>query len=233
MIVYGHRGAAFYAPENTMSSFFLGLQKGANGLETDIQRTRDGVLVLFHDDTVKRVLNQDGSISEYSFSQLEKMDFGNWFSPKYAGERIVKLQDFLYYFYQKPICLALEVKQQGIEQEVAEMLQAFGSRHKLAVTSFRKESLMAMRKIMPDQYLGFLTDELTEETFRYLKEYNIQEICPKADLVTPDTVRQAKERGYMVRAWGVKTRALMVRCADAGVDGMTVDFPDMLVEYLS
>lgn len=67
MVNYAHRGASEYAPENTLSSFYLGLLQGANGIETDVQRTKDGVLVLFHDDTLDRVTDGRGIISDYNF----------------------------------------------------------------------------------------------------------------------------------------------------------------------
>ena len=71
MINYAHRGASEYAPENTLSSFYLGLLQGANGIETDVQRTKDGVLVLFHDDTLERVTGVSGSIKDYTLSELQ------------------------------------------------------------------------------------------------------------------------------------------------------------------
>ena len=70
MINYAHRGASEYAPENTLSSFYLGLMQGANGIETDVQRTKDGVLVLFHDNTLDRVSNVSGNLSEYTYEEL-------------------------------------------------------------------------------------------------------------------------------------------------------------------
>ena len=73
-INYAHRGASSYAPENTMSAFYLGLRRGANGIETDVQRTKDGVLVLFHDDTLKRVTGQEGSIQDYTYEELQGFD---------------------------------------------------------------------------------------------------------------------------------------------------------------
>ena len=78
MINYAHRGASEYAPENTLSSFYLGLLQGANGIETDVQRTKDGVLVLFHDDTVDRVTDGKGRLSDYTFDELKKLKiYGN------------------------------------------------------------------------------------------------------------------------------------------------------------
>ena len=73
MINYAHRGASEYAPENTLSSFYLGMIQGANGIETDVHRTKDGVLVLFHDDTLDRVSDGVGKISDYTFEELRKV----------------------------------------------------------------------------------------------------------------------------------------------------------------
>lgn len=67
MINYAHRGASEYAPENTLSSFYMGLAQGANGIETDVQRTKDGVLVLFHDGTLDRATDKSGKLSDYTF----------------------------------------------------------------------------------------------------------------------------------------------------------------------
>ena len=73
MINYAHRGASEYAPENTLSSFYLGLMQGANGIETDVRKTKDGVLVLFHDNTLDRVTDASGAVSDYTWEQLQKV----------------------------------------------------------------------------------------------------------------------------------------------------------------
>ena len=73
-INYAHRGASTYCPENTMLSFYTGVQMGANGIETDVQRTKDGILVLFHDDLIKRVTGKEGSIADYTYEELRSFD---------------------------------------------------------------------------------------------------------------------------------------------------------------
>ena len=78
MINYAHRGASEYAPENTFSSFYLGLLQGANGIETDVQKTKDGVLVLFHDGTLDRVSDHCGKLSEFTLEELRRVKiYGN------------------------------------------------------------------------------------------------------------------------------------------------------------
>ena len=71
MINYAHRGASEYAPENTLSAFYLGLMQGANGIETDVRRTKDGELVLFHDSKLARVTDGDGPLAEHSLAELK------------------------------------------------------------------------------------------------------------------------------------------------------------------
>ena len=71
MINFAHRGASEYAPENTLSSFYLGLMQGANGIETDVQKTKDGVPILFHDETLDRVSNATGKICDFTYEELK------------------------------------------------------------------------------------------------------------------------------------------------------------------
>lgn len=72
-VIYAHRGASHYCPENTMMAFYMGMQMGANGIETDVRRTRDGLLVLFHDETLTRVTGAEGSIADYTYDELQKL----------------------------------------------------------------------------------------------------------------------------------------------------------------
>ena len=93
-INYGHRGACAYAPENTMSSFKKALELGVNGIELDLQKTKDNKIVIFHDDIIDNKSNGKGKIRDYTYEELLKFDFGSWFDIKYKGEKIVLFEDF-------------------------------------------------------------------------------------------------------------------------------------------
>lgn len=86
---YAHRGASAYAPENTMSSFQKALDIGANGIELDLQKTKDNKIVIFHDDIIDKKSDGIGKISDYTYNELLKYDFGSWFDNKFENERIV------------------------------------------------------------------------------------------------------------------------------------------------
>src|SRR2546423_14892890 len=95
MKVIGHRGAAGLAPENAFVGFDLALDLGVDGIETDVQKTKDGMLVLFHDDRLDKTTNGTGVLQEASWQELQQLDAGSWFGAQYAGERIPLLIEAL------------------------------------------------------------------------------------------------------------------------------------------
>ena len=226
---YAHRGASSYAPENTMSAFRLGLEMGAGGIETDVQRTKDGVLVLFHDDTLARVTGQSGSIKDYTYAQLQE------FSVTVHGQsdRIPTLEEFLQAFSALDLTFAIELKQPFTEEDTVAMLNKYGMKEKTVITSFQLECLMRARACAPDYRMGYLTMDINPLTLPVMDTIGIQEICPEAPLVTPALVEDLHSKGYSVRAWGVSNEDLMKAVYDAGADGMTVNFPDKLTAYMA
>ena len=228
-----HRGASEYYPENTLRSFYAGLDMRADGIETDIQRTLDGVLVLHHDDTLKRLTGCEGSVKDYTYAQLMDMDFGAFKGEQFRGERIVKLDTFLTHFGRRGLTLALEIKQPGVEAESLKMVDAHRCRDEVIFTSFRWESVARLRELDDSIRLGYLTGEITCETLDLLEKHRVGQICPRVDLVTEESMKLALDRGFSVRFWGIRNVEYMNRAlALGGCDGMTINFPDKLTEAL-
>ena len=150
-INYAHRGASEYAPENTVLSFMLGVKMGANGIETDVQRTKDGVLVLFHDDSLERVTGQKGSVKDYTYAELK--DF--WVTTKGLSDKIVKFDDFLKQFVG--LNLAIELKVEGIYKDVVDTVNSFGIKDRVVLTSFIYEEVKRAKEYAPDFRVGYLT----------------------------------------------------------------------------
>ena len=227
---YAHRGACAYAPENTLSAFYLGIYQGANGIETDVRMTKDGVLVLFHDPTLARMAGEDveGGVSDYTWEELQAFTL----TKKGQLDKIAKLEDFLRLFSFRNITFAIEIKQPGIEPQIADMLRKYNMVEKTVVTSFRFGCIRAIKEYAPEFHVGFLTKVVTDEIIADLKAIGGEEICPKADIVTPEDVIAWHREGLNVRAWGISTREQMEMVYDAGADGMTVNFPDKLTAYI-
>lgn len=227
-INYAHRGASHYAPENTMMSFYLGIHMGANGIETDVHRSKDGVIMLFHDDSLERVTGQTGSIKDYTVEELKQFRV----QKNDLFDRIPSFEDFLQHFSFRDITFAIELKQKDIFRETADLIYQYGIEQKTVVTSFHYDELLKIRNYAPGLKTGYLTSEVTNELLADMKRHGITELCPKASLLTPENVSLWHDYGFTVRAWGVADETIMKHAFDCGVDGMTVNFPDRLKKYI-
>ena len=227
-----HRGASAYSPENTLAAFYKGVELGANGIETDLQKTKDGVIFLFHDDRLDNKTDVRGSATQYTWAELKEADAGSWFSTRYQGERLVSLSEFLYYFGRKELIFAIELKAPFIAEETKEVIKLideYGVRDKVTITSFIFENLVATREVDKNIKTGYLLRErIGQSNIERVKSIGAVQICPSASLLSPGDVVLAKESGLEVRAWGIKNTELMQHALTCGVDGMTIDFPDKL-----
>ena len=231
-VVYAHRGASEYYPENTLSSFYAGVDMGANGIENDIQRTKDGVLVVFHDDTIDRVTDGTGKISDYTYEELLGFTVKN---EKYGRiDKIMTFEEFLKYFGWRDLTFAIELKQYGIASDVIDMIDRFGVREKVTLTSFKYEELQATREYDKNIRIGWLYwGETDGDRIEKLKAINACQACPKAVDLTESELALIHDNGLECRAWGIKDSEIMKKATDMGVDGgMTVNFPDKLIDYI-
>lgn len=228
-INYAHRGASQYCPENTLLSFYTGVYMGANGIETDVQLTKDGIPVLFHDGTVRRMMGQEGRLCDYTYAQLREFPM----QARGRTDYIITLEQFLESFSKMDLTFAIELKGKGVEEKTAALIEKYGVQDKCIVTSFRFAYLENMHAIDPRQRLGYLAEkgEITQELLDKMLSMGFYEICPCAEDATAENVRAWHEMGLNVRAWGVTNEELMRQAYDNGVDGMTVNFPDKLVAY--
>ena len=232
IINYAHRGASEYAPENTMSSFYLGLLQGANGIETDVQRTKDGVLVLFHDDSVDRVSDGHGKLCDFTLKELKNLKiYGNNTCGFY--DRIPTLEEFLDKFSTYDIRFAIELKGAGVEEETLAMIKKYGIEHKTTFTSFQFAYIQNIKEIDGNARVGYLTWDTCETHIHQLLDIGGEEIAPKAEEITEENMRYWRSNNLGVRAWGVSNVALMKKMCDFRVDGMTVNFPDRLYQYVN
>lgn len=232
IINYAHRGASEYAPENTLSSFYLGLVQGANGIETDVQRTKDGVLVLFHDDTVDRVSDGQGKLSDFTLAELEKLKiYGN--NTRGFYDKILTFEEFLEKFSNYDLSFAIELKGEGVEEDTLEMIKSFGAFEKTTFTSFKFDYIKKIKELDPNARVGYLTQNTCEEHIEQLIGIGGEEIAPKASELTEENIALYRSRGLGVRAWGVQSIELMKKMCNLKVDGMTVNFPDRLFEHLN
>jgi len=231
MKVIGHRGAAGLAPENMFAGFDLALGLGVDGLETDVQRTKDGKLVLFHDDRLDKTTNGTGVLQETAWRELQQLDAGSWFGATYTGERVPLLAEALQR-YGAYTHFDLEVKQTGIEYEALSMVEQLGLLDRVTFTSQDFPTLCHLKERNPRARVGYITADVSERDVARVAGAGIQVVCPRAEKVTRFLVNRCHSSGLFVRACGKRDTELMRNALSAGVDGMTFDFPDVLLKEL-
>ena len=232
MINYAHRGASEYAPENTLSSFYLGLLQGANGIETDVQKTKDGVLVLYHDSTLDSKTDGSGKVCDHTLAELSALQiYGKSTTGFY--DRIVTLREFLEKYSQYDINFAIELKVAGVAEDTLAMVKEFGAMDKTTFTSFHFEYIQKIKELDKTARVGWLTSSVDDEAMERLLEIGGEEFAPKAEFITPELMEKWRAAGLGVRAWGVTSVLVMMKMCRLGVDGMTVNFPDRLWQYLN
>ncbi|WP_455646428.1 glycerophosphodiester phosphodiesterase family protein [Leuconostoc sp.] len=166
MIKIAHRGISAQAPENTRAAFELMLPLGVNWLETDIDMTSDGHLVLIHDSKVDRTSNGNGTVNHNSLMGLQKLDFGQWFEPSFTGERIVTLDWLIDFINEHHINVNFELKTnvRGEQQNfylmrLHQAIHRINRENQIIVSSFDVKLLKKFHDLMPKITIGLLLAE--------------------------------------------------------------------------
>jgi glycerophosphoryl diester phosphodiesterase len=233
-MVIAHRGASSYAPENTLAVFDLALQMGARQIELDVESTSDGYIVVIHDDTVDRTTNGAGPVSGHTLATLRQLDAGAWFGATFVGQRIPLFEEVLVR-YKGRAHIHAEVKGRStyVSHHTADLIRQYQMVDHVTVTSFQTLRLEEIRGYAPELATGWLVTQVNEAILAEARALGLTQLCPRADSVTSVLVHRLHAEGFVVRAWGVSTEALMRQVVQAGADGMTVNCPDTLIRYLN
>ena len=230
-VIYAHRGASEYYPENTLSSFAAGIDMGADGIETDVQISKDGVLMIYHDDSMKEKTGFDGSIADYTYEELRAARVKNL---KYGREDVLMtFEDFLKYFGWRDLTFAIELKVKGIAEKVIDMMRKYNVIDKSIITSFDYGALVDSYNYDKSVRLGWLYVDHKPDTLEKLRNIEAYQACPKAEKIRKEHLDALYGAGFGCRAWGIANTDIMKYAVEIGVEGgMTVNFPDKLVEYM-
>ncbi|MBM4466470.1 MAG: glycerophosphodiester phosphodiesterase [Chloroflexi bacterium] len=236
---FAHRGASRHAPENTLAAFRLAREMGADGVELDVQASRDGEAVVIHDFTVDRTTNGQGRVKDKTLAKLRELDAGSWFDARFAGQRIPTLEEvILEVGHQLLLNIELKARAFGSADLVAEVVRLIEDHnlvHRVIVSSFNPLALRRVKKLNPRIPTGLLYYfDLPAHLLRTLLLLlaDPDALHPQKHLVAQDYMDWARERGYRVNVWTVDEPAEMKRLIALGVDGIITNRPDVLTEIL-
>lgn len=240
LINFAHRGAAGHRPENTMVSFRYALELGATGIETDVQMTRDGHLVLIHDESLQRTTGSPAWVKDVTLEELRQLEAGSWYDEKYRGERIPTLEELLELVRQAEsrVVLNLELKNgliqyPELERKVIEAVRAYALSEQTVISSFNHYSLVECKALAPEIKTGILYMEGLYEPWKYAGSIGAEALHAIQYAVRPEFVAEATAHGVAYHPFTVNEIHEMTALIQAGVAGMITDYPDRLAGLLS
>ncbi|MFZ0582322.1 MAG: glycerophosphodiester phosphodiesterase family protein [Candidatus Acidiferrales bacterium] len=229
--IIAHRGASGHAPENTLAAYQRAVELGAGFIETDLHLTRDARFVAIHDATLERTSNGRGNVHDFTLAELRKLDAGMWFDREFMGQRIPTLEEILEFAAKHDVIFYLEVKYDaawGMHHSLSGALQKSQSAARTIVISFDESTLTALRQVDSTMMMGLLVDETRRDHAKAAIELGVRQLCPRADLVTPELVEEAHRLDLQVATWTVDDTETMRAMVAAGVDGVMTNYPDRL-----
>ncbi|MYR47140.1 glycerophosphodiester phosphodiesterase family protein [Streptomyces sp. SID5910] len=248
--VVAHRGASAYAPENTLAAIDKAAELGIRWVENDVQRTKDGELVVLHDESLQRTTDVEQvfpdrapwKVKDFTAAEIARLDAGSWFGAEYAGARVPTLEQYVHRVERHHQKLLLELKSPalypGIERQTLKVLANEGwldRRHvagRLTVQSFDANSIRTVHELKPAVKTGFLgTPAVADlpEYARFTDQINPSHgTISQSYVATVHTFTGPHGRAMEVFTWTVDDADTARRVAGYEVDGIITNKPDVV-----
>ncbi len=246
--IIGHKGASGYAPENTLAAMELALDMGVDMIEIDVHLTKDGEVVVFHDEEVSRTTNGTGKIHEMTLEEVKQLDAGSWFGPEFAGEKVPTLREVINLVHGRADIL-IDIKSKGHEfydgfaEKIVDIIDEKEDNKEWCIVqsyeqeylehAYARDSTIQMKKIMMGEdeslLLSFYVNAKSFMTNRN-KHHFFETINPHYSTLSQRRVFRLHARGYSVHTYVVNDRENMIKMLNMAVDGIITDYPDRLVK---
>ncbi|MDR0449722.1 MAG: glycerophosphodiester phosphodiesterase [Treponema sp.] len=238
MKVVAHRGYSGLYPENTMLAFKKAAEAGADEIEMDVQLTRDGTVVITHDESVERVTGVKGWVRDFDFAELKKLDASSLFRGKYGFNPIPSLDEYLDWVKGTAILTNIELKNsdfyyEGLEEKTIALIQKHGLEKRIIFSSFNHASLLKSKKLCPSIPCGALTERQLGGAGYYVKSSGLDFYHPAMEFLTGQTVEDCEKHGVGINVWTVNDMKGLLMAEAWGLRGIITNFPDVCKIWLS
>jgi glycerophosphoryl diester phosphodiesterase len=233
LMVIGHRGASSVAPANTFLAFDKAIESGADMVEFDVHKTKDGHIVIIHDRTTKRTSSVNINVRKSSLQQVQQVELAR-------GQTIPTL-DEVFKQYKGKLHFQVEIKQAGISSYVLKLIEKHSVQKSCIVSSFYHSELRYIKKVNQDIILASLEPTIIHYPFRYLmrnwfvyttEKHGYHGLHPNFRLVTPQLVSLAHQKNLFINTWTIDDAPTWSYLMNCGVDGIMTNKPRDLVEFL-
>ena len=230
--IIAHRGAAGKAPENTIASFRQAIADGTDWVEIDVQESIDGTVMVIHDSDFMKLAGEDLKVWDGTVQQLQAIDIGSWFDPKFSAERVPTLARVLEEVHGKAHLL-IELKYYGhdqqLEQRVIDLVEQAGMTDSIAIMSLKYDGVKKIRELRPDWDIGLLSSTALGN----LSDLDLDFLAVNMAMASAGFIHRSHAAGKQVFVWTVNDPVSMSRMMSLGVDGLITDEPELARKILA
>ncbi|GBG96705.1 glycerophosphodiester phosphodiesterase [Lactococcus termiticola] len=234
--ILAHRGSSAYRPENMLEAFQLAIAQGADGIEIDVQFSKNGEIVVAHDEKIDRVSNGQGYIKDYSLTELKAFDFNQKF-PEQDRAEIPTLRELYSLIKDSKLTVNCEFKTTevlypGLVKATIKLAEEFELTDRILYSSFNHYSLKEAKAISPKSEIGLLYELAMVDPWLYAQHVGAEYIHPPYQVIQhlPETVKACHEAGIGVNVWTANDSEVMKAMFEAGVDSIITDKPDLALK---
>ena len=231
MKVYAHRGYSGKYPENTMLAFQEAAKTGCDGIELDVQLTKDGKVVVIHDEAVDRTTDGSGKVKDFTYQELARLNAANLYEGKYGFCGIPLFEDYCKWAAGQDLVTNIELKTgvyyyEGLEEKTLELVRKYGLEEKVFYSSFNHLSLLKVKELDPQAVCGALLEHTgIGNAGYYCRRFGLQAYHPGYKGLTEETVRGCRENGIQVNVWTINDMVVLKQLEEWGCDGAVTNYP--------
>ena len=236
-LVWAHRGASGYAPENTLAAFQKAVDLGADGVELDIQLTKYDQIVVIHDETIDRTSDGKGWVKDYTLEELRAFNY-NRTKPEYKHADIPTMREVFELLKPTGLFINIEIKTgvvfyEKIEEKILALTKEMGMEDRVCYSSFNHYTVTRIHELKPDAEVGFLYADGPIDMPSYGVKHGVNALHPALyNLQYDGFVKECKEKGLKLNVWTVNERPYMEMCCQYGVDAIITNYPDIAKEVV-
>ncbi len=234
MKIFAHRGASGHAPENTMEAFKLAYEMGADGIELDVQLTADNVLVVIHDENIKRTSSGEGLVMNKTFAELNAYDYGSWYSQNFIGVKIPTLKEVLDFIKTTNMELNIEIKtmpawyNKKLTELVLKEVSNSGIEDRIIISSFDHQAIKDSRECNPKVRTAPLYASNILDVYDYCTKNGFNCIHPHYQCITKEIICSCHQNNIDVNVWTVNNKEDALKLKELGVDCIITNYPELL-----
>lgn len=233
--IWAHRGASGYAPENTLEAFALAVEQKADGVELDVQLTKDGKLVVIHDETIDRVSGEHGLVKDFTLEELKKLNV-NRTIPGFQAVTIPTLEEVYDLLKGTGLAINVEIKSSiiwylEIEKRVLELTKSMGLQDKVIYSSFNHYSIRRLKELDETVQTGILYGDVLCDIAAYCKKVGADALHPVFTHRYMESVwKEYMASGIPLHIWTVNEEADMTFFMENNIDAIITNYPDKAVK---